>query len=299
VIPVGGTNDGPINLNVLSNNWRIVNNNLSGPDGASDKAGGVTGDGNNIEVLGNHIHDIVASNNEYHGVYFDSASNYEVAHNLIENISGGNGIQLYNSGNVTPTINSVNIHHNMIHDVNKHGINIADTSGTGITIWSNVVYDTDVGCLRFNSTSLQGAKIWNNTFYNCNTDGGNAAWMNDTYNRKAAISMDFKNNAVWPSTASGKYAGGAAGFNHTGVTTTGNRNIFFNGTDNRDVNFDANALFTNPLFVNTGSTPPDLHLQGGSPAINSGDTSVSSLVNSNYDYAPLPNGLGAYDRGAY
>ncbi len=289
---VGGTEDGPISLNVMSNHWRVVNTDLSNPLSAAN-AGGVSGDGNYIAVLGNNIHDIGGNSSlQDHGIYIDSAANYEVAYNVISNITGGNGIQTYNSGDATEYIDNVNIHHNMIHDVAKHGINIADTSRNGFTVWSNVVYNTTDGCVRFNTTDITGAKIWNNTFYNCNANGNYAAIMNDWNLSSGAIS--FTNNIVWPASASGYYLGGSVGFSSGEIT--GNKNDWYNGTDNGDVSFDANALFMNPLFVSTST--PDFHLQSGSPALNSGDTSVSSLVTSNYDVTPLPASSGYYNRGA-
>jgi uncharacterized protein YjdB len=289
---VGGTEDGPISLNVMSNHWRVVNTDLSNPASAAN-AGGVSGNGNYIEVLGNNIHDIGGNSSlQDHGVYIDSAANYEVAYNVIGNIKGGNGIQTYNSGDATQYIDNVNIHHNLIHDVAKHGINIADTSRKGFTVWSNVVYNTAVGCVRLNTTDITGAKIWNNTFYNCNTNGNYAAIMNDWNLTSGAIS--FTNNIVWPSSASGYYLGGSVGFSSGEIT--GNKNDWYNGTDNGDVSFDANALFMNPLFVSAST--PDFHLQSGSLALNSGDASVSSLVTSNYDASPLPASSGYYDRGA-
>jgi len=233
--------------------------------------------------LGNNIHDIGGNSSlQDHGVYLDSAANYEIAYNVIGNITGGNGIQTYNSGDATPYIDNVNIHHNMIHDVAKHGINIADTTRNGISVWSNVVYNTAAGCLRFNTTDISGAWIWNNTFYNCNTNGNYAAIMNDWNLSSAAVS--FTNNIVWPASASGQFVGGSVGFSPGEIT--GNRNQWYNGTDNSDVSFDAHALFTNPMFVSTST--PDFHLQSASPALNSGDASVSSLVTSSYDALPLP-----------
>src|SRR4029077_18128635 len=132
IISTGGINDGPINLESGSNDWRLVNNDLSAPDAVTNRAAGVTGNGKHEAVLGNHIHDIagVGSRGETlldHGIYIDSGSHWELAYILIENMTGGNGIQRYNSGHVTTTIDEVNIHHNWIHNVNKHGINIGDT----------------------------------------------------------------------------------------------------------------------------------------------------------------------------
>jgi hypothetical protein len=304
VISTGGINDGPINLESGSNYWRVVNNDLSAPDAVTNRAAGVTGNGRHEAVLGNRIHDIAGTGGRGetlldHGIYIDSGSDWELAYNLIENISGGNGIQLYNSGHVTPTIDNVNIHHNSIHDVNKHGLNIADSSATGILIWSNVVYGTKGACWRNNSVDLQGAKIWNNTFYNCNTDGGYAAIMNDVKNLKTPITIDFKNNIICPSKASGRYSGGEADFVVDGVRTTGNRNIWFGGNNRENASFDVDAIFANPMFMNVEGNPPDFHLQAASPAVVSGDVTVVPMVSSDYDFEPVPRGASAINRGAY
>ena len=307
IIPTGGINDGPINLESGSNHWRVIDNDLSAPDAVTNRAAGVTGNGKNEAVLGNHIHDVagIGSRGETlldHGIYIDSGSDWELAYNLIENISGGNGIQLFNSGHVTPTIDNINIHHNWIDDVNKHGLNIADTSGVGILIWSNVVYNAKGGCWRNNSVDLQGARIWDNTFYNCNTDESypsGAALMNDVQNLKTPITIDFRNNIIWPSAVSGRYGGGETGFAAEGVRITGNRNLWFGGNNPGSASFDANALFANPMFVNVERKPLDFHVQPASPAMASGDVAVVPLVGSNYDFDRIPAGASTIDRGAY
>jgi len=302
IIPKGGTEDGPINLQINSSHWRVVNNDLAAPDSITANAGGVCGDGTYDVVLGNHIHDIAGKSNlQNHGIYLDEGSNYELAYNVIERITGGNGIQTYNSNDST-IFSNVNIHHNWIHDVNKHGINIADYSGPGFTVWDNVVYNTVAACLRMNSDYVSGAEIWNNLFYNCYTSGKDGAVTND--DSTSTISADFRNNIVWPSKNSSNsqiYVGGDQGFTGTGITF--NNNLWFNGTDPGDVtSLDANAIFADPMLANVNNTPytlPNFHLLSGSPAINSGDTTVRPLVISNYDLNPLPNSLGDYDIGPY
>ena len=303
VITTGGINDGPVNLESRSNHWRVVNNDLSAPDAVGNRAAGVTGNGNHEAVLGNHIHDIagVGSRGETlldHGIYIDSGSDWELAYNLIERITGGSGIQLYNSGHVTPTIDNVSIHHNLVHDVAKHGLNIGDTSGAGILIWSNVVYNTAAGCWRNNSVNLQNAKVWNNTFYNCNTWGNDAAIWNDVKNAARPIRVDFRNNIICASAASAKYTGGEAGFTAAGVSTSGGNNLWCGGKGSASVRFDSNSVFADPKFVAADSKMPDFHLQNGSPARASGDKVVKSMVISNYDFECVAPGL-AVDRGAY
>jgi hypothetical protein len=237
-----------------------------------------------------------------HGVYITSGSkDWELAYNLIENITGGNGIQLYGPGHLTSTINNVNVHHNWIHDVNKHGLNISDNSGTGILIWSNVVYNTVGGCWRNNSVHLQSARIWNNTFYNCNTDNSypsGAALMNDVENPQAPITADFRNNIIWSSAASARYTGGETGFAAEGVRITGTRDLWFGGHNPDSTGFEVNAVFANPLFVNADRMAPNFHLQGPSPAAFSGDLTVVPIVSSGCDFTPIAVGTRTINRGA-
>jgi hypothetical protein len=304
VIPTGGINDGPVNLETGSDHWRVVNNDLAAPDAVTNRAAGVTGNGKHEEVLGNHIHDIagVGSRGETlldHGIYIDSGSDWELAYNLIENITGGSGIQLYNSGHATPTIDRVNIHHNWIRDIAKHGLNLGDTSGTGILIWSNVVLRTVGGCWRNNSVNLQGAKIWNNTFYDCNTSGSFGAIWNDVKNVENPITADFRNNIVCAANASKEYASGETGFHAGGVQIGGNKNLWCKGKSPASAGFDTEAMFADPKFVKANGKRPDFHLQAASPARNSGDTSVIPMVISNYDFAPNAARATAINRGAF
>ncbi len=304
IIPTGGINDGPINLETGSNHWRVVNNDLSAPDAVTNRAAGVTGNGQYEEVLGNHIHDVagVGSRGETlldHGIYIDSGSDWELAYNLIENITGGSGIQLFNSGHATPTIDQINIHHNWVHDVKKHGMNLGDTSGIGIIIWSNVVYNTAGGCWRNNSVNLQGAKIWNNTFYNCNTNGNDAAIWNDVKNLEKPITADFRDNIICASNESKRYAGGETGFHAEGVAIRGWNNFWCNGANPESARFDRDAQFGDPQFVRVDGSWPDFHLQAASPARGSGDITVIPLVISNYDLTVNSRETIAINRGAF
>ena len=73
---------------------------------------------------------------------------------------------------------------------------------------------------------------------------------------------------------------------------------------------DADSPNANPLYVNLTSTPPDLDLSSGSPAINAGGTSLtcsvgycgsSSSIYGSTDYAGNPriNSSGEINIGAY
>lgn len=134
-----------ISQEIYGHHWRVVNNDLSastaptsGPD--VPRMGGITGNGDNSFWYGNHIHDIQGSEQECHGIYIDGDGSYDIAYNHIENIRSGNGFQIYaNGGAGSDNVNNVRFHHNWVHDVSKHGINIADGSQNGIVIYDNVV----------------------------------------------------------------------------------------------------------------------------------------------------------------
>src|SRR6185437_15302214 len=65
----GGGYDGPVDLELGGDNWRVVNNEITATTGKNGKMGGITGDGQNSFWLGNDIHDIVGSVNEAHCLY--------------------------------------------------------------------------------------------------------------------------------------------------------------------------------------------------------------------------------------
>jgi hypothetical protein len=71
-------------------------------------------------------------------------------------------------------------------------------------------------------------------------------------------------------------------------------NLFFgNGAP---PSWDTSALNQDPLFADPGAF--DLHLQEGSPAIDSGSSEVASVVSSDFDGTTRPQGEG-FDVGAF
>ena len=313
----GGGNGGIIStqaaaVNPLGAYWRVVNNELTAATAVTNptaKGAGVSGSGIGNFWVGNHVHDVYdkpdgVTDDENHGYYVDGIGSYEIAYNLIQRIFNGNGVQL----NSTSTLisNNANIHHNIIHDVGKHGINLAPGSEAGITVYNNVVYNTVAAGLRINSTDLVGAKIYNNTFYN--TDLNNmfspnyAALSND--DNLAAGSVDIRNNIIVPGNASRYFTGGSIDFDLTqGIFTN---NLWFSGRTNGGgpVLGTANVI-TNPLFLSTTLGAENLRLQATSPALNSGLNSICIIVFDDNDIATTtrprtarPFGAGC-DIGAY
>lgn len=105
------------------------------------------------------------------------------------------------------------------------------------------------------------------------------------------IQFDVKNNIFYPSTDT-PYTGGA-GF--SGIATFA-KNVFFGGySGDTSISIDSTKVTSNPLFVTPGS---DFHLQATSPAVNTGNSTVSSVVTTDLDMVSRPQGAG-YDIGAY
>jgi hypothetical protein len=290
--------DGPISQEIYGDDWRVVNNDLSASTaprtgGSVPRMAGITGNGENAVWLGNHIHDIQGSAQECHGIYIDGDGSYEIAYNNIHDIRDGNGFQIYvNGGNGSDYGNNVNFHHNLIHDVSKHGINVADGSQNNIRIFNNVVYNTAVAGIRFNTNTLHGARIYNNTFYNTDTSGSPiyGAVMNDW--NFPSDALDMQNNIFQPH-AGTAYAGGSVGMS-TGDGTV-KKNLWYGGSGS--YGFDTQPVTGNPAFVSAGS---DFHIQAGA-AVDSGSPDVATLVTNDFDLTTSrPQGSsGAYDIGAY
>ncbi|MBI1891809.1 MAG: hypothetical protein HYS18_14265 [Burkholderiales bacterium] len=275
--------DGPISQEIYGHNWRIVNNDLSASTAPTSGTGmprmaGITGNGNNAFWYGNHIHDIQGSPQECHGIYIDGDGSYDIAFNYIHDIRSGNGFQVYvNGGNGSEMANNINLHHNVIRNVSKHGVNIADGATNNVKVWNNLVYNVAYAALRFNTMTLHGAKIYNNTFYNTNT-AGNAyygALTNDW--GLPSDALDIENNIFY--VASGTpYNSGSVGIYGTVGTIT--KNLWFNGTGS--ISHDTAPILGDPMFATPGS---NFHLLAGSPAIGSGSRSsaVTSLVTTDLD----------------
>lgn len=291
--------DGPVSQQIHGDNWRVINNDLSAstaPRTGTDvpKMAGITGNGANSVWLGNHIHDIQGSSQECHGIYIDGDGSYEIAFNNIHDIRDGNGFQVYvNGGNGSTVANGVNLHHNLIHDVSKHGINIADGSSNNFTVYNNLVYNVAFAAVRFNTTTLRGARIYNNTFYHTNTAGsGSYAALTNDWNLPGDA-LDIQNNIFYVADAT-KYGGGSVGL--AGAVGTIGKNLWFGGSSS--YGFDTAPLNADPQFVTPGS---DFHLRITSPAINAGASSsaISSLLVSDYEVSVgRPQG-SAIDIGAF
>jgi len=295
----------PVNIQYSAGPWRIVNNELgpwlstlAAPGNA--KAGAISGEGKGVEILGNYIHDIAcalgrATNPlENHGIYIDDDGAYEIAYNDIENITGGNGLQIFTNGGFSTVTNNVAFHHNIVDGVGKHGLNLADGTGRNITIYDNVIAHTQLAGLRFNTTDLQGAKVYDNTFYATSMLPGldpqrSGALFND-WNLPAGA-VDFVDNIFVPTPGTG-YLSGSVGFDgHEGAWLN---DLWFGGVYPVP-GFAQSPVTGDPKFVAPGS---DYHLQAGSAAVDAGSDVVAPLVTNDLEQRARPQGA-AYDIGAY
>lgn len=260
--------DGPINQEIAGSHWRVINNDLSAStaptSGASaPKMAGVTGNGFDSVWLGNHVHDIQGSSGECHGIYIDGNGSYEVAYNLIDNIRSGNGLQTYaNGSNGSAVIDNVHFHHNLIHDVSKHGINISDGSRSNFIVYDNIIYNVAFAGVRFNTVDLKDALIYHNTFYNTNTSGADQYGVLTNDWQLPTHALFFANNILRPAPHA-RYLGGTVGWAPFPGTIT--HNLFYGGADQPP---GSAALGADPHFV--AESGHDFHLDRDSPAIGAG-----------------------------
>lgn len=295
-----GFADGPINaqrgdLNPNGAYWRVVNNDLSMTtcnlplNNGECLAGTVGGGGAGHFWVGNHGHDVYdgpnngSSNLQDHGVYVGYNGPIEIAYNYFTNIYGGNGIQLHNTVSTTH-ISGISIHHNLIDTVNKHGINLADGSGSNIQVFNNIVMHPAQAGLRMGGTSfISGLKVYNNTFFDTGTGGNNPSSGSLTNDMASAAGQyDIENNILYPHSGS-SYAAGSGNSAFVGSGTVQN-NLLYNGSNSPPFSFTVNAVQANPLFVSTVTGAEDLHLQGTSPAIGAG-ANLSGTVLDDFDTA--------------
>jgi len=284
----GSPRDGaPINMQSGADNW-VVTNNECGPwvAGSSSfmNSSAIGGQGSNCYVAFNHCHNIEGlSDLQNHGMYFggvsggtgyDNASfNMEVCYNWVHDCSGGSGIQFYWQGGNSKYMYGNKVHHNVVHDTAKYGLN-AGESTTGYDAWDNIVYRTGWSALRVAPLPGTSATIrfLKNTIYAWNqsqgvtnptaavlqdhtTSGGNVAIFNGNIfcmqkARAGVINGWYVNNGA--SDDSGVQASQNLFFDPDGVVTT-------------PWSIDSLALYSDPKF--TDLTSDTYTVQAGSPAL--------------------------------
>ena len=198
----------------------------------------------------------------------------------------------------------VTVRNNLFYDANAVGVSIGGYAG-GVGGSDHVV-------------------VVNNSLYNNNTKNQGAEFQIQYHS--SASNNYFENNIV--------YAGGQNAWIYSyvsGSLATNNYNIYYSkagysqgtsitwGNSSSYATYaayqtktgeDKNSPNVNPLFVSVTTTPPNLDLQSGSPAINAGSTALlcsvgycgsSSSIYGDVDYAGNPriNSSGQINIGAY
>ncbi len=194
------------------------------------------------------------------GIYVDGGSNITVENNISYQNDVGIEIGCENQGVVA----SGNIvRNNLVFNNDKRGIGVGgyDYPATGKvtnasilnnTVFNNDTYNTGAGELTIEYT--ENCVFKNNIFYSTTSN----RLLETIVGNSSGNIFDYN---VW-------YAPGGASsatVDYNGAVYTGFEN-YRSGTGQ-----DAHSTFGNPLFVSPSLPLPDLHIQTGSPAIDTGD----------------------------
>jgi hypothetical protein len=293
------TVNGNVNGFTISSNLVHDNNNIGiaalGGEGVASGYSRYNGSPNdqarNGTISGNTVYNITSNNNPVYkgacncadGIYVDGGAYVTVERNVVHNVDI-NEIAGEGSGQ--------NTDHNIVRD------NLFYSNGvTGLSIGGQ----TRVG-------SASNVTVVNNTFFHNGTYGGSVALGEFTTGINLTGTNIFKNNIV---------DAGAAGLFVDAVTTTISLdyNLFYTtgspswiwgrstltsfASYKSSTGQDAHSLNTDPLLVNSTSTPPNLDIQSTSPANDAG-INLGSAVVGTLDYAGNARVQGAgIEIGAY
>ena len=270
--------DGNVTNFTISNNIVHDNDNI-GIDAIGFEGVGPTGSdqANHGLVTGNVVYNISGINNPGEGKSYDADGLYcdgcayvvferNTVYNCDLNMEAASEHKGHNASYVT-------IRNNVFYDANTVGISVGG-------------YAAGVG-------GADHVVVINNTLYNNNTKNGGGEFQIQ-HNAPPSAGNIFENNIVYAGTQNVwvySYVSGS--------TDTANWNIYYStkgyvkstsidwGSKYNYATYaayqsgsgeDTNSPNANPLFVNLTSTPPNLDVQSGSPAINAGSTSLRCSV---------------------
>ncbi len=309
-------------LNPSAENWRIIGNDITCPNGNGAAACAGTSRASNIKFLGNAVHDAGSekSSKLYHGVYFGTDSNnIEVGWNHIYNIRGCRGIQFHSSPltrDGTSGLNQHNliVHDNLIHDVRCDAINFAtvDPSRGPVQAYNNVIYHVGTGphpldgpadyaCFYTPGATNSGRAasgqilIANNTCYDAGGVGigYGAAGMISGPLPGFDLTVNYQNNIFYASHDE-SYVSLVTMGSGGSLRILGSNNLWFgNGSGPGLTTHLTGNVNGDPSFVNAPAF--DFHLRPNSPAIRAG---ANSGFPADHDGLPRPAGKPG-DIGAF
>jgi parallel beta-helix repeat protein len=245
---------------------------VMGFDIAGNSANGLIAYGSFVRLIGNRVHDIVAScdSNGGSGINSESysASDNEIIGNVVFNVNAApscgqvHGIGIYQSNLRGHILNNIAI------NTGRAGIQLWHAANAVVVANNIVLNNTEVGIVVGAGDSPGGVTCDNTTVVN------NIAINNGIYGIQEFGSTG-PNNKYLNNLVFGNPSGGL-------ITQTGSA---------------SGTILSNPQFVNnTGTAAGDLHLQSTSPAIDSGTTTDAPSIA--IDGAKRPAGAGP-DIGAY
>ncbi|NOY62941.1 MAG: hypothetical protein GXP10_07310 [Gammaproteobacteria bacterium] len=301
----GSNVEGPINLQWGSNDWRVINNELfdwftleTDATSRSARSGGIAGNGNRVKIFGNHIHDIWGDGQRNHGIYFDndgdptSVEDIEVAYNYIHDIKGGNGIQSY--GSLSKYIRGYRVHHNLVLNVAKHGINASNKTDDAY-FYNNIVCNAGGSEFRINSINPSNFRVFNNVFCELRSGSHNNIIAN-TWTLTSANLIIANNIVYYGQDTNDTYVG--SGVSSGWGTARFTNNLYYGlnaGAPSIDENPIGGGDSNDPLFVDPSNF--DFRLLAGSVAIDASSTNIPNVLND--DYFLNSRSQGSADVGAY
>ena len=302
--------DGNVTYFTITNNIVHDNDNI-GIDAIGFEGVGPTGydQAKYGEISGNTVYNISGINNAGEGDSYDADGLYcdgcayvvferNTVHNCDLNMEAASEHKGHDASYVT-------IRNNVFYDANTVGISIGGyASGVGgsdhVVIVNNSLYN--------NNTKNQGAEF--QIQHNAPPSNGNVFENNIVY---AGTQNVWIYSYVSGSTATANwndYYSTAGYVQGTSIDWGGKYNYKTYAAYQSGSGEDANSPNANPLYDNINSTPPNLDVATGSPAINAGSTSLtcsvgycgnSTSIYGTTDYAGNPriNGSGEINIGAY
>jgi len=306
---------------------RAVGNTIVCP-GCAGEAGAFSGTDGTV-ALGNVLTSISTdktllpngSNKEYHAAYF-AGNNIEFGWNRIYNTAAYNGFQINHDGSTG--FYNLNIHDNDIADVNGSGINLStiDPSSGFVHVYNNIIHHTGLSepsdgdgddphnCIAvkgyYGSAGLGTAEIYNNTMYDCSSnlnanpkDESSCAVL-IAPNAWGSVTTQLNNNIAYQPAYSGTSLRNVYLCGNPSNIVSGSNNIWYSESTPKSTEY-ATTLGTieNPMYVSAADGAwTNYALQGNSPAIGSGSTSLYPVMDFNGVTRPRPPAMGALQNGS-